>query len=128
MDVNGWELVRKENTVFAWPANLAADTDILLDQMQVVYAGIRVGELLRDKLVPDHALALSNLTRNDIEKTDLDEEQAIRYLQKKEFQWPGQSKGWQQASYKGHSIGWANVLPNRFNNYYPKELRILKDK
>lgn len=128
MDVNGWELVRKENTVFAWPTNLAADTDILLDQMQVVYAGIRVGELLRDKLIPDHALAMSNLTRNEIEKTDLDDEQAICYLQKKEFQWPGQTKGWQRVSYKGHTLGWANVLSNRFNNYYPKELRILKDK
>lgn len=128
MDTQGWELVKKENTVFAWPASLTANTDILLDKMQVVYAGIRVGELLRDKLVPDHALAMSGFTRQEIERTGLTEAQAILYLQRKEFQWPGNAKGWQLATYKGHIIGWANVLPNRFNNYYPKELRILKDK
>ncbi|MCH5597281.1 methyltransferase RsmF C-terminal domain-like protein [Niabella ginsengisoli] len=25
------------------------------------------------------------------------------------------------------SLGWMNALPNRINNYYPKELRILKN-
>jgi NOL1/NOP2/fmu family ribosome biogenesis protein len=29
--------------------------------------------------------------------------------------------------YQGHPLGWINVLQNRINNYYPKELRILKD-
>jgi NOL1/NOP2/fmu family ribosome biogenesis protein len=35
--------------------------------------------------------------------------------------------GWGLVSYKNFSLGWINVLPNRINNYYPKELRILKD-
>ena len=128
MDVEGWEMVKKENTVFAWPAVLAADIDMLLARMQVLYAGIRTGELVRDKLLPDHALAMSGFTRKEIEHTALDEQQAILYLQRKEFPWPRPVKGWQLASYNQHPLGWANVLPNRFNNYYPKELRILKER
>lgn len=128
MDTEGFEFVRRENTVFAWPGHLFNDNDLLLEKMQVVYAGVRVGELMRDKLVPDHALALSTVVNSEIERVDLECDQAIQYLQRKDFQWPGNSKGWQLASYKTHPVGWANVLSNRFNNYYPKELRILKDK
>ncbi|MBL7733585.1 MAG: hypothetical protein JNM88_20615, partial [Chitinophagaceae bacterium] len=36
--------------------------------------------------------------------------------------------GWQTVSYNGHPLGWVNKLPNRINNYYPKELRILKER
>ena len=28
-------------------------------------------------------------------------------------------------TYEGQPLGWAKLLPNRINNYYPKELRIL---
>jgi NOL1/NOP2/fmu family ribosome biogenesis protein len=28
----------------------------------------------------------------------------------------------------GLPLGWINALPNRINNYYPKELRILRQK
>ncbi|NNU33163.1 hypothetical protein HK413_01390 [Mucilaginibacter sp. S1162] len=28
-------------------------------------------------------------------------------------------------TYRGEALGWAKLLPNRVNNYYPKELRIL---
>jgi NOL1/NOP2/fmu family ribosome biogenesis protein len=38
----------------------------------------------------------------------------------------GFEKGWQAVSYKGFPLGWINGLGNRVNNYYPKELRILK--
>jgi NOL1/NOP2/fmu family ribosome biogenesis protein len=34
--------------------------------------------------------------------------------------------GWQLVSYKGFKLGWVNALSNRINNYYPKEMRILK--
>ena len=27
--------------------------------------------------------------------------------------------------FEGRALGWAKLLPNRVNNYYPKELRIL---
>jgi len=28
-------------------------------------------------------------------------------------------------NYEGQALGWAKLLPNRINNYYPKEIRIM---
>lgn len=98
----------------------------LFHSLRVVNAGFRVGEWMRDKLIPDHALAMTNIVPNEIPRLDLDKEQAIRYLQRKEIT-GGSVRGWQLAQFSGHNLGWVNVLPNRVNNYYPKELRILKE-
>lgn len=94
--------------------------------LRVVNAGFRVGEWMRDKLIPDHALAMTVSVQSEIPRLNLDKEQAIRYLQRKEIT-GGAIRGWQLAHFSGHNLGWVNVLPNRVNNYYPKELRILKE-
>lgn len=98
----------------------------LFQSLRVVNAGFRVGEWMRDKLIPDHALAMTGYIPHEIPRLDLDKEQAIRYLQRKEIT-GGSIRGWQLAQFSGHNLGWVNVLPNRVNNYYPKELRILKE-
>ena len=117
-----------ESTVYAWPEKWVEDFHLFLDKLRVVYSGVRVGELIREKLIPDHALAMSTCMANDVLSSALQLDQAIAYLQKKEFSLETGQKGWQLAVYDQLPLGWINVLPNRFNNYYPKELRILKEK
>jgi NOL1/NOP2/fmu family ribosome biogenesis protein len=124
----GCHLIKHENTVYAWPTVLASDMNYILSNLRVIYSGVRIGELIRDKSVPDHALAMSKLVNDLIGRTELDNAQAIRYLQRKDLDIPLREKGWQLVNYQGHSLGWINVLPNRINNYYPKESRILKEK
>jgi 16S rRNA C967 or C1407 C5-methylase (RsmB/RsmF family)/NOL1/NOP2/fmu family ribosome biogenesis protein len=121
------EFIKHNNTVYAWPKQLVAENNFLLKELKVIYSGILAGELARDKMVPDHALAMSKIVMGEVPSMDLDYEQAIKYLQKKDFQAMPASKGWQLMRYNGYTLGWANVLANRINNYYPKELRILKD-
>lgn len=121
------KFIKHDNTVFAWPNNLADDFDFLLNKLHLIYSGTIIGELMRDKLVPDHALAMSNLVADAIKRTELDHKQSIQYLQRKDINIATGKKGWQLVIYEGHSLGWINVLPNRINNYYPKELRILKN-
>ena len=121
------DLIKYKDTVYAWPAHLANDFNMLLTNLRVIYSGTIIGEFFRDKLVPDHALAMSKLISGFIEATALSYDQAIEYLQKKDLHIEPQRKGWQLVSYEGYSLGWINALPNRINNYYPKELRILKD-
>ena len=91
-----------------------------------MYSGTIIGEFFRDKMVPDHALAMSQLI-NKVEATVLNYDQAIEYLKRKDLHIEPRSKGWQLVTYEGNSLGWINALTNRINNYYPKELRILKD-
>ena len=119
--------IKHLNTVYAWPEHLVNDFSMLLNNLRVIYSGTIIGELFRNKLVPDHALAMSPLANQSIEKTTLPYEEAINYLKRKELKIDTANKGWQLVKYEGHSLGWINVLHNRINNYYPKELRILKD-
>ena len=121
------KFIKHDNTVFAWPGKLADDLDLLLNKLHLIYSGTVIGELVRDKLLPDHAFAMSDLPVNSINRTELDHRQSIQYLQRKEPDISAGNKGWQLVTYQGHSLGWINALPNRINNYYPKELRILKD-
>jgi 16S rRNA C967 or C1407 C5-methylase (RsmB/RsmF family)/NOL1/NOP2/fmu family ribosome biogenesis protein len=121
------KFVKHDNTVFAWPGILADDLDLLLNKLHLIYSGTMIGELVRDKLVPDHAFAMSNLPVDSINRTELNYKQSIQYLQRKDLDILPGNKGWQLVTYQGHSLGWINALPNRINNYYPKELRILKD-
>ncbi|MEO7923883.1 MAG: Fmu (Sun) domain protein [Chitinophagaceae bacterium] len=115
------------NTVYAWPAALVNDMAFLLERLRVGYSGILIGELVRDKLVPAHSLAMSLATSPLVERTPLELPGAINYLQKKELGMIPSNKGWQMVTYKEHPLGWINALPNRINNYYPKAMRILKN-
>ena len=92
----------------------------------MIYSGVIAGELIREKLIPGHALAMSILVLDSTGKEALDYEQAIQYLRRQDIQKEFKSIGWQLVSYQEHPLGWVNVLHNRVNNYYPKELRILK--
>lgn len=127
MEIKDQEFIRHANTIYAWPEQLADDFALLLEKLRVIYSGILVGELVRDKLIPDHALAMSRIVAENIPKTALTREQAIQYLQRKDLQLEATVKGWQLVTYQGQALGWINALVNRINNYYPKELRILKD-
>jgi NOL1/NOP2/sun family putative RNA methylase len=119
--------VKHNNQVYAVCENFTADINLLSEKLRVNYFGARVGEVVREKLIPDHALAMSKMVSDMVETVDLDIENAITYLKKKELRLDGLSKGWKLARYQGQNLGWINVLANRVNNYYPKELRILKD-
>jgi len=121
------ELIRHDQTIYIWPANLAENFHLVLDRLRVIYSGVLAGELMRDKFIPSHALALSNEISPGIRKLEMNYEDAIRYLQRKSPEIVAKEKGWQIVTYKKFALGWVNVLPGRINNYYPKELRIIKD-
>jgi len=125
--LQGKNFIRYQNTVYAWPEVNFSDFSFLLEQLRIVYAGVLVGELMREKLVPDHALAMSNIFADSVSRVPLSGGDAIKFLQRKNIQLNTPGRGWSLAEYDGHPIGWLNILPNRVNNYYPKELRILKD-
>ena len=126
MNPRGHRFIRHENTIYSWPEVLADGMSLILSQLRLIYSGVRIGELLRDKMIPDHALAMSKIVNEKTEKIEVNYEQAIQYLQRKDLKIDGLNKGWQLVNYQGHTLGWINALPNRINNYYPKELRILK--
>jgi len=123
----GISFSRMYKIIHAVPENIQTEINYLQSKLRVLNFGIIIGEIIRDKLVPDHALALSGIVSNKVNKIELDFDQAILYLKRKEIKIDSEQKGWSLVTFKNHPLGWVNILPNRVNNYYPKELRILKD-
>ncbi len=89
-------------------------------------AGIELGEIKNKGLVPAHNFALSGLVSKSMPHIELTKEDALNYLRKKDFAYNDNSTGWALATYNQIPIGWMKILPNRVNNYYPVEWRILK--
>lgn len=100
--------------------------NILQRNLYLKKSGVRIGKLAGKDLIPDHELALSNIINKDaVLQTELDREQAIQYLRRDNLIVDTANTGWSLMKYEGKPLGWAKLLPNRVNNYYPKELRIL---
>ncbi|GMV77879.1 MAG: rRNA cytosine-C5-methyltransferase [Chitinophagaceae bacterium] len=103
-----------------------SDVEILSNYLYIKKAGTTLGELKGKDFVPSHELAVSTLNLFNIATIELNREEAIEYLRKKEIH-VSASKGIVLVTYKGLGLGWIKVLPNRINNYYPNEWRILKN-
>lgn len=127
LDLEGMDVAEAGADFMVFPSSLQADLHLIQQHLYLVYAGVRVGRWMRDKLVPDHALALCTRLSSAVNRLSLNNQQAIAFLQRKEFTAENADKGWAVATYQGLPLGWLNVLPGRVNNYYPKGLRILKD-
>ncbi|NBV30629.1 MAG: Fmu (Sun) domain protein [Chitinophagaceae bacterium] len=132
--LNGWidlidqHLFEVGGQLHAWPVSQWNLLALFKQKLYICYAGLRIGQWMKEKFIPDHALALSNQLAATVPAFQLEKEQAINYLQRKEIAVSNISRGWNLVTYNGFGLGWANVLQGRINNYYPKEFRILKDK
>ncbi|MEJ7676868.1 MAG: RNA methyltransferase [Segetibacter sp.] len=105
-----------------WEEEIAALANIL----NVRKSGVAVGTMKGKDLIPHHELALSHLLSTDIPFINLEKEDALKYLKRQDFNVNTHKKGWTLCRYKGINLGWIKVLPNRVNNYYPANWRILK--
>lgn len=127
VNAEGITFLRNGKSLRAIPENLLSDMNFMTSKLRIVGCGTEVGEIIKEKLIPAHALAVSNILSEMIPNVELNYDQAIQYLQKKELKLVTDKKGWCLVTYKDHPLGWINILSSRINNYYPKELRILKD-
>jgi len=103
------------------------DMGILSQHLYLKKSGIRLGALAGKDLIPDHELALSLIINKDmVLQTELNREQAIAYLRRDNIEGLDLTqKGWSLMTFENQPLGWAKLLPNRVNNYYPKEMRIM---
>ncbi|MFA9205467.1 MAG: hypothetical protein ACEQR6_02185 [Burkholderiaceae bacterium] len=96
----------------------------LLKNLYVKKMGMSIGTLKGADLIPAHALAMSTWSNLPFQTMELDEATALQYLRRADLNLPG-GKGWHALQYKNTRLGWAKLLPNRSNNYYPNEWRIM---
>jgi 16S rRNA C967 or C1407 C5-methylase (RsmB/RsmF family)/NOL1/NOP2/fmu family ribosome biogenesis protein len=102
------------------------DLSRLAGSLYIRKAGVELGSLKGKDFVPSHELALSLLAKDQFAKLPLTKDEALQYLRRKEINAEA-PVGWTLVQYCALSLGWVKVLPNRINNYYPAEWRILKE-
>ncbi|HET9056602.1 MAG TPA: RNA methyltransferase [Chitinophagaceae bacterium] len=121
-----FEFVKLTEDFFAVPKNLLQDILLLQSVFRLRYAGILMGQLNKDELIPEHALALSYFINKNLPSLSLNREQSLQYLRKQDLLVETNARGWFLVTFENTNLGWVKILPNRINNYYPKEWRILK--
>lgn len=127
-----WKLPGKDavffqfnDLIFYTPSSKVKEIEFLLQSLRIVYAGTNMATLKRDKLVPDHAMALSvELNRENFPYVTVSEEEALKYLRKDNIHLADAAMGFTLLICQHLPIGWVNVLSNRVNNMYPSEWKI----
>jgi len=122
----GFTELKKNDFIFALPHFMWADFAILEKRLYIRNAGLLMGHLKGQDFLPAHDLALSNHIRKDLPAFELTEEEAITYLRCETPKIKTDLLGWALATHKGLNLGWIKLIPGRFNNYFPKDWRILK--
>ncbi|MGC4103185.1 methyltransferase RsmF C-terminal domain-like protein [Ferruginibacter sp.] len=117
--------IKQNEEIIAIPLHLQQDLTAIQAALYIKKAGIRMGTVIRNELIPHHELAMSNIMKNELLFCDVDMETALQYLRRQDIKTDTTLKGWVLIRYRQLPLGWLKIMPNRINNYYPKEWRIL---
>lgn len=129
IDSNKFGFLQHNQQSLAFPKSLEKEMlGILNTSLRIKKFGIDMGQVIRGELVPEHAYAMANINEKPFDILQIDKEDAIKYLQKKDFQIDTNLKGWCLLKYEDATLGFAKLMGNRMNNNYPKEWRIKSDK
>jgi 16S rRNA C967 or C1407 C5-methylase (RsmB/RsmF family)/NOL1/NOP2/fmu family ribosome biogenesis protein len=111
--------------LLAVPADHQMLISFLSGRLKVVQRGLAVGRLKHDKMIPEHALAVSvEVNKEAFANLHLSYAEAIAYLRKDVLNLAQESKGFALATYQNTPLGWVNLLGSRINNLYPADWRI----
>ena len=116
---------RQDEDLLAMPAPFQTDLMLLKRFLYLKKAGIKLGTVIRNELIPHHELALSSMIGDNVNRVEVDHETALNYLRRSEVMTPTEKKGWVLITYAGLPLGWIKILADRINNYYPSGWRIL---
>ncbi|OYZ01398.1 MAG: hypothetical protein B7Y37_06930 [Sphingobacteriia bacterium 28-36-52] len=118
---------KQNNAIRRVPDAFLSNIQELAGRLYIKKAGIEIGEFKGNALVPSHEWAVSVLPKNGFSILPVNKEQALLFLKRGNFISDNASIGWNWVQFDAVVLGLVKVLPNRINNYYPAEWRILKD-
>ena len=97
--------------------------------LNIVHAGVTLGEQKGKDIIPQQSLALSTqLNIKAFPTAELSYTAAIAYLRKEAIMLDvSVPRGFVMVTFNGHPLGFVKNLGNRANNFYPQEWRIRKN-
>jgi len=117
-----------EDDIHMFPKNYAEDLKWFQQVLYIKLVGTNIGKWTGRELLPSHDLACNVHVRTAIPAQEVTLDVARQFLRKESMDvldFTNVKSGWCLVRYKGINLGWVKVLPNRINNYYPKECRIM---
>ena len=123
-DTENYFFIKQKEEVIAMPLHLEFDLATIQFALYIKKAGVKLGSIIRNELIPDHELALSALLHLNVPRIEVDRDTALQYLRRQDFKIITNLRGWVLITHQQLPLGWIKILPNRINNYYPKEWRI----
>ncbi len=116
--------LKNDGIIVAIRQSLLNETGSVLRALQKRSSGLELGHFKGNDFIPSHALALSGMVSENIQRINLSERDALLYLKKEVFELPEHQNGWALITYQDLSLGWVKIIGHRVNNYLPTEWRI----
>ncbi len=121
----GKKIITRNDRFQFFPRNKSHEIEFLAKNLHLLSAGTYLATAKHDKLIPEHAMALSiELNTANFTSIPLENPDALQYLRKDTLTLVPDKKGFALITCKNIPLGWVNVLDNRMNNLYPSEWRI----
>lgn len=115
------------DTLYGYRTSQLPDIAALSETLSAVYSGVAMGQMFKQRLRPDHALALYvGLNSDALPRVEVDRTTALDYLRRHDIAAGIFEEGFNAVTYDGLAIGFVKRIGGRCNNLYPKDLRILK--
>ena len=125
---NRFHFVINQNLIQAIPNSHLSTCQLLSQHLRILSAGVFVGEIKGNDLIPSSALALSTCFRSEaFPSVELTLEESVRYLQKEALVLPEHiPTGFIVVKYNNTPLGFMKNIGNRANNLFPQAWRIRK--
>ncbi len=117
--------INHQEDIIALPQHIQAVLPVLQSALYIKKAGVKMGAVIRNELIPHHELAVSTIINTAAQQMEVDLQTALQYLRRQDIKLQTNAKGWALLTYCNLPIGWVKILPNRINNYYPPQWRIV---
>jgi NOL1/NOP2/sun family putative RNA methylase len=124
-NIDAYFFIHQHQDVIAMPNHMQQTFFAIQANLYIKKAGIKIGQIIRTDVLPDHELAMSAILQPLVNTIQVDEYTALQYLRRQEIAINNSAKGWTLLCHNFTALGWVKILPNRVNNYYPKEWRII---
>lgn len=123
-----FRFVSSGDSVAALPQTHFEAIERIAAAVRLLAAGVQIYEKKGEKQIPASALALSlALNREAFPLVELSREQALSFLHGEALPAFDAPRGYVLLAFEGRPLGFANNLPARANNLYPKEWRIRRN-
>jgi NOL1/NOP2/sun family putative RNA methylase len=124
-EADNYFFIKQNEDAIAIPVHLEDELAIIQSCLYIKKAGVRLGTIIGNELIPAHELAVSNIIDPAVPKLEADNETALQYLRKADIKTESVINGWVLLTHQQLPLGWIKIMPNRINNYYPAAWRIL---